>query len=100
MAVLEQSREQALEKLRELSKLYTKPSVESGSTPHNKYTLRGVSTKHNITYVLERTKPDETADILSTEASDWQWWKISFSAGDAKPISCTVSCHVRCRLPL
>lgn len=90
MVVLEQSREQALEKLRGLSKLYTKPSEEPDDPPKHKYTLRGVSTKHNITYVLERTKPNGITDILSSEASDWQWWKITFSAGDAKPISYSV----------
>ena len=80
--------------MRELSKLYTKPSEDPNEPPHNKYTLRGVSTEHSTTYVLERTRPIESEDILSAEPTDWQWWKIKFSAGDANPVSYTVSSRV------
>ena len=89
--VLEDSKAQKLENLRDVSKLLTKPSADPDTSPKHKYTLRGVSTNHNTTYVLERTRPEDEDDLLSAEASDWQWWKITFSPGDTKPITYTVS---------
>ena len=86
---LEQSKELALEKMRELSKLYTKPSENANEPPHHKYTLRGVSTIANVTYVL--VNPNGAEDLMGTNEADWQWWKIQFSLGDASPISLTVS---------
>jgi len=54
--------------------------------PHHKYTLRGVSTVPNTVYVLEKTKPEDEDDMLSTEAKDWQWWKIAFTINEANPV--------------
>lgn len=54
--------------------------------PHEKYTLRGVSTSPNIVYALETTKPNEDDDMLSTEAKDWQWWKIEYLSTETKPV--------------
>ena len=85
---MEQSKELALEKMRELSKLYTKPSENGNEPPHHKYTLRGVSTVPNVTYVL--VNPNGAEDLMDTSEADWQWWKIRFSLGDASPISYTV----------
>jgi len=85
---LEHSREQALAKLRELSKLYTKPSENPEEPPYHKYTLRGVSTEPNTTYVL--ANPMGAEDLMSTDESEWQWWKLQYSRGDARPVSCTV----------
>ncbi|MCJ1247869.1 hypothetical protein MMC30_005084 [Trapelia coarctata] len=84
---LEHSREQALEKLRELSKLYTKPSENPDEPPYHKYTLRGVSTEPSTTYVL--ANPMGAEDLMSTDESEWQWWKLQYSRGDARPVSCT-----------
>ena len=42
-------------------------------------------------YVLEKTKPDEEHDILSTEAKDWQWWKIEYLSTETKPVVPKVS---------
>ena len=88
---MEDSKAQALDKLRDLSKVLTKPSADPDLSPNKKYTLRGVSTNHNTTYVLEKTRPEDEDDLLSAEACDWQWWKIQFSSGDTKPITYTVS---------
>ena len=66
--------------------MYTKPSHDPQQPPHYKYTLRGVSTKPHTTYVLEQTKPDDDDDMLSSEAKDWQWWKIDFVSSDTKPV--------------
>ncbi|MCJ1421816.1 hypothetical protein MMC32_008183 [Xylographa parallela] len=82
---LEQSKDQAVEKMRELSKLYTKPSENMKDPPHHKYTLRGVSTNPNITYVL--ANPNGAGDLMGSELDEWQWWKISYSVGDVHPIS-------------
>ena len=73
--------------MRKLSRLYTKPADDLEVAPRNKYTLRGVSTDHYTTYLLDKTRPDDSEDLLSAENTDWQWWKITFSIGDVKPIS-------------
>ncbi|MCJ1285160.1 hypothetical protein MMC26_004498 [Xylographa opegraphella] len=85
LAPLEHSKDQAVEKLRELSKLYTKPSENIDDPPHHKYTLRGVSTNQNTTYVL--ANPNGPGDLMSSGLEEWQWWKISYSVGDVHPIS-------------
>ena len=85
---LEHSKQQALTKLRELSKLYTKPSENPNEPPYHKYTLRGVSTEPCTTYVL--ANPMGAGDLMSTDESEWQWWKLQYSRGDARPVSCTV----------
>ncbi|MCJ1393825.1 hypothetical protein MMC18_006701 [Xylographa bjoerkii] len=82
---LEQSKDQAIEKMRELSKLYTKPSENQDDPPHHKYTLRGVSTNPNTTYVL--ANPNGPGDLMGSKLDEWQWWKISYAVGDVHPIS-------------
>lgn len=69
-----------METLRELTKSLTARTNEYESS---KYTLRGVSTKPHVTYVLRRA---EMGDESSTDTIDneWQWWRISFSKDDAK----------------
>lgn len=86
---LEHSKEKAIEQMRELSKLYTKPSENPEDPPHHKYSLRGVSTNPNTTYVL--VDPSLPGDLMDMALDEWQWWKIQFSRGDTRPISCTVS---------
>lgn len=66
--------------------MYTKASDDPTEPPYHKYTLRGVSTTPNTFYVLEKTKPEFDNDMLSTEAKDWQWWKITFMSNEAKPV--------------
>ena len=75
--------------MRELSKLYTQPTNEHFESPHHKYTLRGVSTNPQTTYVL--ANPKKADDLMDIEAAEWQWWKINYSCGDAHPITYTVS---------
>lgn len=86
-------KEKAREKLNEFSKLYTKPSDNPEVHPRHKYMLRGVCSLANAMYVLERTQPDDENDILSSEPTDWQWWKIGFIGTDSKPVSRTVSLY-------
>lgn len=87
----EKLKEDARKQLKEISQLYTRPSDDSSEPPHHKYTLRGVSiglvanNPHKL-YVLERIKPEGVDDMLSTEAKDWQWWKLDFLTCDTKPV--------------
>lgn len=90
------SKEKARQKLNEFSKLYTKPSDDPEVHPYHKYMLRGVCSLASTLYVLERTQPDDENDILSSEPTDWQWWKISFIGTDSKPVSRTVSPYLFC----
>ncbi|MCJ1469641.1 hypothetical protein MMC07_008277 [Pseudocyphellaria aurata] len=89
LKTFEVSKERAREKLDEFSKLYTKPSDEPNAPPQYKYTLRGVCSSLNTMYVLEMTRPDSADDVLSSDAKDWQWWKIGFIGTDSKPVSRT-----------
>lgn len=90
-AAFEDSKKCAIEKLEEVSKLYTKAAPDSDDPPHYKYTLRGVCSDPKTVYVLEKTQPDVEDDILSTEAKDWQWWKITYIGSDSKPVSVSAS---------
>jgi hypothetical protein len=71
---------------------FTQPSSDPNEPPTHRYTLRGVSTKPHITYVLRPVIEDliDISDDNSGEAKDessgncagetaWQWWRISFS---------------------
>lgn len=71
--------------------LYTSPSAEDETKlPRVRYTLRGVSTTPHITYVLRKndTSTSELTDSTETTSEeskpDYHWWRISFSADDAK----------------
>ncbi len=100
---MDDSKKSALGKLEEVSKLYTKPAANPDDPPHHKYTLRGVCGDPKTIYVLEKTQPDVGNDMLSTEAKDWQWWKITYVGSDSKPVSHSASlaflspqCRSRC----
>ena len=86
LLAFEEVRNHAHWKLKEISQLYTNPVDDPNQPPHEKYTLRGVSTGANVVYVLEKTKPDEEKDILSADAKDWQWWKIEYLSTEATPV--------------
>ena len=63
----------------------TSPCVEPLLSPFHPYTLRGVSTKQHITYVLrpaiEALQDPESGSSVSKQ---WQWWRISSSTEEAK----------------
>ena len=82
---LQKSKNSALEKLKKISKWYTTADDDPGGAPHHKYTLRGVSTSNSTLYVLDRRSSGYV------EPETWQWWKLTYSMGDAKPVSRTVS---------
>lgn len=74
------------EQTKQISQIYTKASDDPAEPPHHKYTLRGLSGTSDTVYVLEKTKPEDENDMLSTEATDWQWWKIAFLINEAQPV--------------
>ena len=91
LKTLEDSKARAREKLLEFSKLYTSPSDDHEGPPYHKYRLCGVCAEPQIVYVLEQTKPNDENDMLSTEAEDWQWWKLSFDRRESVPVQRIVS---------
>ena len=89
---LEEQRERTVEVYRSVTQQFTQPSPNPHEPPTHRYTLRGVSTKPHITYVLRPVVEDlmDVNDGNSGEAKDecsgdcagepaWQWWRISFS---------------------
>lgn len=69
--------------------MYTIPSQNSDEPPFHKYSLRGLAINTHTVYVLDKTAPEDSNDILSTEAKDWQWWKIVYLQNDDKPVMYT-----------
>ena len=78
--------------MQELSKLYTKPSDQEQQLTH-KYSLRGVATTTNTTYVLASTSQKD--DLMEVEEEAQQWWKLSFAPNDTRPVGCSV-CSIPC----
>lgn len=76
-----------METLRSYSKTLTEPSESSTEPPLHKYTLRGVCTEPHVTYILKRNHISTSSDAMDVDGaktSDYQWWRISFSAEDGK----------------
>lgn len=89
LQTLEESRQETLRKFADISHWYTRPSIEPGKPPSLRYTLRGVSAAKDTIYVLENTRALGSDDLLNDRAEEWQWWKLSFSQGQAQPVSQT-----------
>ena len=86
---LEEERERMVKELRELKSLFGEGFEDKGESPSHPYTLRGVATDQNTTFVL--ANPNSTEDLIDTVAEEWEWWKISFDAGETQPINYEVS---------
>lgn len=67
-----------LAKMYELATEFTEPEDES-SPLKLRYTLRGVATKPNVTYLLRRVESDE-----ASPDPEWQWWRTTSSCEEAK----------------
>jgi len=81
-------KEKTKEELRALSKLYTQPSDDPDAPALHRYTLRGVSTSKNIMYICRQAEPDlmdMNIDSEDSQASNDQWWRISYEPVDSKP---------------
>lgn len=81
---LEEQKVLTLEMYRKVTQQLTQPSSSPLDSPRRKYTLRGVSTKAHITYVLRpvvKDLVDFECDNTENAKEDscWQWWRISFS---------------------
>jgi hypothetical protein len=96
MRSLEEQKERALDVYRSVAQQLTQPSSDPKEPPTHKYTLRGVSTKSQITYVLRPVLEDlmDVSDYNNGEVNGepgetgkgetaWQWWRISFSSEES-----------------
>lgn len=99
---LEEQKEKARHSLREVSAMLTAPSENPQFNPKHRYKLRGVSTDPNITYILGRVEEasDNALDsepygedgiAVDDSTMEEQWWRISYSSADTKPMQKTVS---------
>ncbi|KAK5229766.1 hypothetical protein LTR72_001298 [Exophiala xenobiotica] len=78
--------------MRQIASQLTRPTPESPDLPRCKYTLQGVSTKPNITYVRRPSQDllhldDEES---SSEDPESQWWKMAWlqdADGTAAPVA-------------
>ncbi|KAH8821644.1 hypothetical protein F5884DRAFT_96464 [Xylogone sp. PMI_703] len=90
LKVLNEEKERLRFTLREVSKLYTSPSTDPEQPPHYKYTLRGISTTKNITYVCRQAEPDLISmdvDSASPKPLDEQWWRIEYGTSGSNPVA-------------
>jgi hypothetical protein len=63
----------------------TKPETEADARRFHRYTLRGVSTKPNVTYLLRRSAGShQDADPANHAIEEWQWWRMSLSSKEAR----------------
>lgn len=64
-------------------------STQTGAVPVHRYTLRGVSTDQNTTYVL--ANPNTVDDLMDTDVDSWDWWKIHWDSQKDNPVDLQVS---------
>ena len=94
ISALNEQKEKARESLRELSKLYTKPSNDKTQPPLHRYTLRGVSTTKSTLYLCRQADPvliDMVLDDGQTGPNPDQWWRIHYATSGSNPVSVEVS---------
>lgn len=97
---LKEEKEKTLETMRKLSRLYTSEDSTADLKKLNKYLLRGVSTKKDVTYICRRAEPDLIEMDLDSESpklpSD-QWWRCAFLIEKGVPrVSVEVGFQVEC----
>jgi hypothetical protein len=84
VAEFEDDKRQLRAELRATTEELTLPNDDPALSPYHRYTLRGVSTKPNITYVLHKASRDiQESDAESSASEQWQWWRISLSSNQA-----------------
>jgi len=71
--------------LKRLSLRFTEPSDEEGWQPAHKYSLRGVATNTDTTYVRRKAETD-LIEIEGRAAPEDQWWKLAFVSQDPEPV--------------
>ncbi|TDZ22351.1 hypothetical protein Cob_v004474 [Colletotrichum orbiculare MAFF 240422] len=86
MDKLKWERERLHERQRFLSTLLTDPNKPGLENPFSgkAYSLRGISTRRDVTYTCRRQQPDLIV-LGEAPATVDQWWRLSYEAGDAQP---------------
>lgn len=85
VAGLEVERERLIAQLKATAAEITGPNDGAPLSPSHRYTLRGLATKQNITYLLRPTIDKvEDPGTESSVSPRWQWWRISLSSEDRK----------------
>ena len=90
LAELELKREELRARFRAMTAELISPKDEPSLSTFHKYTLRGVSTKPHVTYVLRSTaEASQQSEAGSSVSGQWQWWRIEakkhFSAYGPQP---------------
>jgi hypothetical protein len=82
---LETIRDELRADLRAITTELTGPGAKPSLSPSHRYTLRGMSTKQHITYVMRSIAdiPQEQ-QVEGSVSRQWQWWRISVSTEEAK----------------
>ncbi|KAK5064947.1 hypothetical protein LTR84_000781 [Exophiala bonariae] len=77
--LLEDRKSDLRAKMKEIARQLTRPTADSPNLPHHKYTLQGVSTKPNVTY-LRRPNTDLLLedDEGGSDSSQGQWWRMAW----------------------
>ncbi|RDW89601.1 hypothetical protein BP6252_01633 [Coleophoma cylindrospora] len=89
LTALNEEKEKARETFRQVSKLYTEVSNDPDDPELHPYTLRGVATTKDTTYVRRMTMPepsDQLVELEETKTPSDQWWKMTFSSAGQRPI--------------
>lgn len=88
LAELDAEKQKIRDDLRKHSGILTDSSITGDDPPHNKYTLRGLCTAPHIIYVLRKDGQNQSEvnliEMEESQSEEWHWWRISFSADDAK----------------
>jgi hypothetical protein len=79
LQLLDERKNDLRARMRQIALQLTHPTAESPDVPQHKYTLQGLSTKPNITY-LRRPNADLLLDEDegSSDSLEWQWWRLAW----------------------
>ena len=94
---LNEEKERCKDELRQLSKLYTTPSEDSGQPALHRYTLRGVCMDKSTMFICrqgERNLIDIDLGDEESTGNPEQWWRINYAASDSNPVSIEVGAIV------
>ncbi|KAL3425736.1 ubiquitin interaction motif protein [Phlyctema vagabunda] len=88
LLALNEQKNKTREALRQASGLLTEPSDDPNQPELHPYSLRGVSTTSNTTYVCRQSEPNLIDMDISNEggpSSRDEWWKIHFATSGSDP---------------
>lgn len=88
LLVYDEEKRKIRQQVVEFSHVYTKPTNNPQESPSHRYTLRGISTTAQRTYVLEKTPAGAVSNSVDKSAvTNWQWWKLEYISSDQQPVS-------------